>query len=53
MVEACPSIGDAMSTTSHPPVKREAHELLEPFLAGYWSQRTRTNYAFILAGYLQ
>jgi site-specific recombinase XerD len=42
-----------MSTTTHPPVKREAHELLEPFLAGYWSQRTRTNYAFILAGYLQ
>jgi site-specific recombinase XerD len=32
---------------------REAQELMEPFLAGYWSQRTRTNYAFILAGYLQ
>jgi site-specific recombinase XerD len=42
-----------MSTTTHPPVKREAHELLEPFLAGYWSQRTRTNYGFILAAYLQ
>ena len=39
--------------TSHPPVTRGAQELLGPFLAGYWPQRTRTNYAFILAGYLQ
>jgi integrase len=52
MVEAFPSIGDAMSTF-HPPISRGAHELLEPFLAGDWSQRTRKNYAFILAGYRQ
>jgi site-specific recombinase XerD len=52
MFEACPSIGDAMPM-SHPLVARSAQELMEPFLAGYWSQRTRTNYAFILVGYLQ
>jgi hypothetical protein len=29
-----------------------AREVVEEFLGGYWSARTRTNYAFILAGWL-
>ncbi|MBA2579046.1 MAG: tyrosine-type recombinase/integrase [Euzebyaceae bacterium] len=41
-----------MSTSSPLPPHNKVQELLQDFLAGYWSERTRANYAFILAGWL-
>lgn len=46
---AGPSTGDAMTVSTvafdDPPL------LLEQFLTGYWSARTRANYAFIIGGW--
>ena len=41
-----------MSTSSPLPTHNKVQELLQDFLAGYWSERTRANYAFIRAGWL-
>lgn len=49
---ACPSNGDAMSATAAlSACLGDPARLLEVFLAGYWSQRTGANYAFILGGW--
>jgi hypothetical protein len=45
---ACPSIGDVTDTTTAPPTT----EVLERFLAGDWTPRTRANYRFILTRWL-
>jgi hypothetical protein len=45
-VMACPSIGDVMDTT--PEARPASCEVLERFLASYWTTRTRANYRFIL-----
>jgi hypothetical protein len=49
-VMACPSIGDVMDTTTA--ACATSYEVLERFLAGYWTPRTRANYRFILARWL-
>ena len=42
-----------MSTTSAVPEHdRVVAEVVDAFLAGYWSTRTRANYAFILGGWI-
>jgi hypothetical protein len=43
-VMACPSIGDAMDTSE---ARATASTVLDRFLAGYWTPRTRANYRFI------
>jgi site-specific recombinase XerD len=48
-VMACPSIGDAMDTTT---ARATSSEVLERFLAGYWTTRTRDNDRFILTRWL-
>jgi hypothetical protein len=48
-VMACPSIGDVMDTTE---ACATASKVLERFLASYWTTRTRANYRFILARWL-
>ena len=52
-VMACPSIGDVMDTTTAATVTyATARVVLERFLAGYWTPRTRDNYRFILIRWL-
>jgi integrase/recombinase XerD len=47
---ACPSIGDVMDTTAES--RATSFEVLERFLASYWTTRTRANYRFILTRWL-
>jgi hypothetical protein len=47
-VMACPSIGDVMDTTNATATYATSGAVLERFLAGYWTPRTRANYRFIL-----
>jgi hypothetical protein len=49
-VMACPSIGVVMDTTE---ARATASKVLERFLAGYWTPRTRANYQFILTRWLE
>lgn len=37
--------------TDSPDARDEPQHLLELFLTGYWSQRTRANYVFIVSGW--
>ncbi len=49
-VMACPSIEDVMDTTTA--ACAASSELMERFLSGHWTPRTRANYRFILARWL-